>query len=29
MLADVKKYIDTKSSDLAVTAEGDDFMDVL
>ena len=25
--ADVKKYIDTKSSDLAVTAEGDDYID--
>ena len=25
--ADVKKYIDTQSSDLAVTAEGDDYID--
>ena len=25
--ADVKKYIDTQSSDLAVTAEGDDYVD--
>ena len=25
--ADVKKYIDSKSSDLAVTAEGDDYID--